>query len=241
MTHSVVRRSLALVAGLLASAAVEQSAAEAGRQIASPNGKLSLSFRLTPDGQPAYALSLGAKTVLRESRLGIELANDPGLTRGFVLDSVEENAVDETWEPVWGEERRVRDNHRELLVTLRQPSGKDRRLVVRFRLFDDGLGFRYEIPRQDGVDYLVVSDEETEFKLTGDHTAFWIPGDSDSNEYTYTTGPLSKVDATISERFTEIAVRAPASITGWNRPHSGQRAMMTSVRGSRRTICLCRL
>ncbi len=196
-----------LLAGLLASGALAHAAPLAERQIVSPSGKLSLSFRLTPDGQPAYALSLGPKPVLRESRLGIVLAEGPGLTGGFVLDSAEEKLVDATWEPVWGEERRIRDNHRELLLVLRQPSAKDRKLVLRFRLFDDGLGFRYEVPRQDGVDYLVVSDERTEFALTGDHKAFWIPGDYDSNEYAYVTTPLSKVDASIGARVAGIAVQ----------------------------------
>jgi hypothetical protein len=199
-----------LLAGLLASGALAHAESAGEHRLVSPGGRLALTFRLTPDGQPSYALSLGSKVVLRESRLGIALADGPGLTSGFVVDGVEEKALDETWRPVWGEERQIRDNHRELAVSLRQPSANNRRLVLRFRLFDDGLGFRYEIPRQQGVDYLVVSDEKTEFALTGDHKAFWIPGDSDSQEYTYTTSPLSQIDATISARFTSIAVRSLA-------------------------------
>ena len=208
-THTRAVR-FALFAGLFASGALAHGAAEGERLILSPSGRLSLSFRLAPDGQPAYALSLGPRAVLRESRLGIALADGPALTRDFVVDSAEEKTADETWETVWGEERRIRNRYRELAITLRQPSVSGRRPIVRFRLFDDGLGFRYELPRQEGVDYLTVSEEKTEFNLTGDHTAFWIPGDSDSNEYTYSRTPLSGIDASISARFTEIAVRTPA-------------------------------
>jgi len=172
--------------------------------IQSPQGKLSLTFALTTDGVPTYALRFGNKPVVKTSRLGIQLKGEPSFDKGFVIASVDTSTHDETWEPVWGEVRRIRSFFRELAVTLRQPSIHDRTLVVRFRLFDDGLGFCYEFPRQEPLAYFVVSEEQTEFALTGDHRAFWIPGDYDTNEYQYTTSPLSKIDATTGKAADEI-------------------------------------
>ena len=172
--------------------------------IQSPQGKLTLTFALTTDGIPTYTLRFENNPVVHTSTLGIELKGEPSLDKGFVMASVDTLTHDETWEPVWGEVKRIRSHFRELAVTLRQPSVQHRMMVVRFRLFDDGLGFRYEFPRQEPLKYFVVSEERTEFALTGDHTAFWIPGDYDTNEYSYTTSPLSKVDATTGKAADEI-------------------------------------
>lgn len=179
----------------------------AAQSIESPGGKLSLSFALTGDGEPTYQLSHAGKPVVLKSRLGIELKDQPALTKGFAVASADTSQKDETWEPVWGEVKQIRNRYRELAVTLRQASANDRRMVVRFRLFDDGLGFRYEFPEQSSLKYFVVADEKTEFNLTGDHKAFWIPGDYDTNEYAYTTTRLSEVDATKGNAAQEIAAR----------------------------------
>lgn len=179
-----------------------------GQGIDSPGKKLSLSFALTADGEPTYQLSFGGKAVVKKSVLGIELKDQPALTKGFTLAKADTSQVDETWEPIWGEVRQVRNHYNELAVTLRQPSLNNRTLIIRFRLFDDGLGFRYEIPTQDGLRYFIVSDERTEFNLTGDHKTFWIPGDYDSNEYTYSTTRLSEVDATRGKLAQEISVKS---------------------------------
>src|ERR687893_69675 len=112
--------------------------------IKSPGGRLSLTFALGAEGEPTYQLSMGSRPVIRQSRLGVELRDAPGFVKGFGVAKAEESSFDETWEPVWGEVRRVRNNYRELAVTLEQAAQKGRRLVIRFRLFDDGLGFRYE-------------------------------------------------------------------------------------------------
>ena len=136
--------------------------------IESPAGKLSLAFALTGDGEPTYRLSFGGRPVVLQSRLGLELKDLPALTRGFSVVKADTSESDETWEPVWGEARSVRNRYRELTVTLRQASLNNRGLVLRFRLFDDGLGFRYEFPEQEGLRYFVVSDEKTEFNLTGE-------------------------------------------------------------------------
>jgi hypothetical protein len=179
----------------------------AAQNIQSPNGKLSLSFGLTGDGEPIYQLSFASRPVVRQSRLGIELKDHAGFTKGFTIAKAENSQKDETWEPVWGEVKQIRNHYRELTVTLQQAAAKNSRMIIRFRLFDDGLGFRYEFPEQDTLKYFIVSDEKTEFNLTGDHKTFWIPGDYDTNEYAYFTTKLSEIEATKGEAFKDIAVK----------------------------------
>jgi hypothetical protein len=179
------------------------------QSVESPDKKLSLTFALTPAGEPTYRLSFGGKEVVKKSSLGLELKDQPALTSGFTVLKAERTRADETWEPVWGEVRRIRNHYNELAVTLMQSAQGNRTLTLRFRLFDDGLGFRYEIPEQAGLKYFIVSDERTEFNLTGDHKTFWIPGDYDSNEYPYATTRLSEVDAIAKgEPAKEISVRS---------------------------------
>ena len=176
--------------------------------IRSPNQKLALTFALTAAGEPSYQLRFGPKVVLRPGRLGLALQDDPGLTRGFEVARIDSSSHDDTWAPVWGEVKSIRNHYRELAVTLRQPAQQNRQLVLRFRVFDDGLGFRYEVPRQPHVQYFVVQDELTEFGLPADHKAFWIPGDYDTNEYVYSTSPVSQIDnAALVKSATNIAVR----------------------------------
>jgi glucan 1,4-alpha-glucosidase len=178
------------------------------RTLASPGGKLTLTFALTAGGEPTYRLDFGARPVIAQSRLGIELRDETPLAKNFAVVENTTREADETWETVWGEERRVRNRYRELAVTLAEAGEKRRRMVVRFRLFDDGLGFRYEFPEQAGLKYFTVSDERTEFNLTGDHRAFWIPGDYDSNEYVYATTRLSEVDASRGQLAVEIGTKS---------------------------------
>ncbi len=178
------------------------------QEVTSPSGKLSLSFRLTEAGEPTYSLSFAGRPVVLQSKLGIELKDAPALTGGFAVVKAENSEKDETWEPVWGEVKSIRSHYRELLVTLQQTAGDKRTLVVRFRLFDDGLGFRYEFPEQEKLKYFTVADEKTEFNLAGDHKAFWIPGDYDTNEYAYSTTKLSEVDAARGRKDIAIAVKS---------------------------------
>jgi hypothetical protein len=178
------------------------------QNIQSPDGRLSLTFELTREGEPTYQLSLGGKAVVQKSRLGIELKDQPSFTKSFTTLKADTSQIDQTWEPSWGEVKRIRNHYKELAVTLEQPSANNRRMIIRFRLFDDGLGFRYEFPEQKELQYFIVSDERTEFNLTGDHKTFWIPGDYDTNEYTYSTTKLSEIDATRGNSAQEIAVRS---------------------------------
>jgi glucan 1,4-alpha-glucosidase len=181
--------------------------------ITSPNGKLSLTFSLSSDGQPSYSLNSGPMAVLLSSRLGIALEGQPDFVKNFSIASCDSSVFDQTWKPVWGEVKEIRNHYRELVMTLVQRSVNNRTLVLKFRLFDDGLGFRYEFPEQKDLQYFTVTDELTEFKLTGDHQTFWIPGDYDTNEYSYSHTPLSKVDANVGRSASEIGVK---SVIGQN-------------------------
>jgi hypothetical protein len=179
----------------------------AAQSISSPGGRLSLYFSLSAKGEPVYELRMGESKVILPSKLGVVLKDEPSFLKGFTVASADTALVDESWEPVWGEVRTVRDCYRQLKVLLRQPDVKGRTLGVVFRLFDDGLGFRYEFADQDNLKYFTVADEATQFHLTGDHKAFWIPGDYDTNEYTYFETPLSDVDGEEGKKFNEIVTR----------------------------------
>lgn len=170
----------------------------------SPDGRLTLQVAVTPSGQATYSLKIGSRDVVLPSGLGILLKDQPSLVDGFRVTSTSQRSVDTTWETVWGESRWVRDRHEELLVVLRQDSVGGRTMAVRFRLFDEGLGFRYEFAEQDALKHFVVMGERSEFRMTGDHTAIWIPGDYDTNEYAYTQTRLSKVDASRGKNVGEI-------------------------------------
>ncbi len=161
----------------------------AGEVLTSPGGNLSLSFDVK-DGRPTYSLSFEGREVIRPSRLGFVLSDAPALQAGFVQTDAVRSTFDETWEPVWGETKTIRNHYNELAVTLRQG---DRTMIVRFRLYDDGLGFRYEFPEQPALTYFNIEDECTEFAMTGNHTAYWIPGDYGTQEFEYTVSKLSEI------------------------------------------------
>ena len=163
----------------------------AAQELLSPDGNLKMQFALD-NGVPSYQLSYKGQTVIAPSRLGLEM-EEASLAGGFELAGQKTATADETWQPVWGEYENVRCHYNELELTLRQPATEGRTLLLRFRLFDDGLGFRYELPEQPTMNYLTVKDELTEFNLTGDHKTFCIPGDYDTNEFAYTTAPLSGI------------------------------------------------
>ncbi len=188
------------------------------QSIQSPDGKLSLSFGLTANGEPTHQLSYRGKPVLQKSKLGIELKDQPGFSKGFTLLKTDTSQKDETWKPVWGEVNQIRNHYKELTVTLQQPAHKNRRMIIRFRLFNHGLGFRYEVPEQTDLKYFIVSDERTEFNLTGDHKTFWIPGDYDTNEYIYSTTKLSEIDATSGKAAQEIAFKTPIAANAVQTP-----------------------
>ncbi|WP_373730116.1 glycoside hydrolase family 97 protein, partial [Bacteroides heparinolyticus] len=153
------------------------------------------------------------KSVINPSKLGLELKNDSGLMNGFTLANASTSTFDETWQPVWGEVKYIRNHYNELVVTLNQKV-QDRNMIIRFRLFNDGLGFRYEFPLQKNLNYFIVKEERTQFAMTGDHTAFWIPGDYDTQEYDYTESKLSEIRGLMDEAITENSSQTQFSPTG---------------------------
>ena len=182
-------------------------------QLVSPNGQLRLNFSINAQGEPVYELYYKDKVVIKPSKLGLELKDDPGLMNGFTLAGVQTSTFDETWQPVWGEEKEIRNHYNEMAVTLNQQA-QDRHIILRFRLFDDGLGFRYEFPLQKNLNYFVIKEEHTQFAMAGDHTAFWIPGDYDTQEYDYTESRLSEIRGLMPGAITDNASQTQFSPTG---------------------------
>ena len=181
--------------------------------ITSPDGQLKLNFSVNMQGEPVYELSYKGKEVIKPSKLGLELKNDPGLINGFTLADIKTSAFDETWEPVWGEVKSIRNHYNEMAVTLNQKA-QDRNLIICFRLYNDGLGFRYEFPQQKNLNYFVIKEEHSQFAMAGDHTAFWIPGDYDTQEYDYTESKLSEIRGLLQGAITPNASQTPFSPTG---------------------------
>ena len=178
----------------------------------SPNGRLAMHFEVDGMGCPVYTLSYKGKPVIKRSRLGLE-AEGFSLREGFQLQKAETATFDETWKPVWGEVSSIRNHYNELAVTLHQPKD-DRTIRIRFRLYDDGLGFRYEFPEQKNLVYFVIKDEYSEFAMAGDHKAFWIPGDYDTQEYDYTESHLSEIRKLMKAAVTFNTSQTPFSPTG---------------------------
>ena len=189
------------------------SSAAMAESITSPNGQLQLNFSVNSQGEPVYELFYKGKAVIKPSKLGLELKNDPGLMNGFTLADTQTSTFDETWEPVWGEVKQIRNHYNEMAVTLNKKA-QDRNIIIRFRLFDDGLGFRYEFPLQKNLNYFVIKEERTQFAMTGDHKAFWIPGDYDTQEYDFTESKLSEIRGLMKSAITGNASQTQFSPTG---------------------------
>lgn len=179
----------------------------------SPDGNVKVSFGLTESGKPFYKVWYKNQEVIKQSFLGLELKNTTNLISDFKLVKEEKSTFDETWKPVWGEESEIRNHYNELLVSLHQ-STSDRVMNIRFRVYDDGVGFRYEFPLQQHLTYFTVVEEWTEFAMTGDHTAWWIAGDYDTQEYDYTESRLSKIRALSQTAIADNASQTPFSATG---------------------------
>lgn len=200
----------------------------------SPDGNLVMNFSLNEAGAPVYELYFKNKVVIKPSTLGLELKKEDAnkktdfewtarkdhdqldsktnLMTGFTVANTQTATFDETWTPVWGEEKEIRNHYNELTVTLNQ-AANDRQMVIRFRLFNDGLGFRYEFPQQKNLNYFVIKEEHSQFAMAGDHTAFWIPGDYDTQEYDYTTSRLSEIRGLMKKAYTENSSQKLATPT----------------------------
>lgn len=182
------------------------------QSIQSPDGNLKLNFELK-QGQPVYHLTFKGKDVVKPSKLGLELKNKPSLTDGFSLKEKEFDSKNETWTPVWGEEKEIKNHYNEMAIVLDQKE-TGMTLVIRFRLFDDGLGFRYEFPSQPNLAHFVIKEEKTQFAMAGDHKAFWIAGDYDTQEYDYTESKLSEIRPLMASAVTANLAQKPFSPTG---------------------------
>lgn len=198
---------------LLASSIILQA-----QELTSPDKNLKLKFSLTADGTPTYELNYKNKAVIKTSKLGLETKDVPSFLNGFTVTKTENTTFDETWSPVWGEQKTIRNNYNELLVTLAQKSVKDRQIRIRFRLFNDGLGFRYEFPEQENLAYFIIKEEKTEFAMAGDHKAFWLPGDFDTQEYSTVTSNLSEIRGKMKDAVTQNASQHNFSDTGVQTP-----------------------
>ncbi|MFQ7040977.1 MAG: glycoside hydrolase family 97 protein [Barnesiella sp.] len=204
------------------------------QELKSPDGNLVMKFSLKKGGVPAYQLTYKGKDVIKTSKMGLELKSDDkalaefnqdpvllppkddirsSLYDGFEVTGTTASTFDETWKPVWGEVKDIRNHYNELLVKLNQQN-TGRQMNIRFRLYDDGLGFRYEFPQQKNLIYFVIQEEKTQFAMAGDHTAYWIPGDYDTQEYDYTTSRLSEIRKLMPEAITPNSSQTPFSPTG---------------------------
>lgn len=198
--------------------------------VASPDGKIIVNFDIK-EGRPTYSVTYKGVPVIAESRMGLELdsengrndfssfsynsaeANKLSLAEGFELSGIERDTFDETWTPVWGEETSIRNNYNELAATITQPAF-DRHIIIRFRVYNDGLGFRYEFPQQKNLNYMVIKEEKSQFAMTGDHFAYWIPGDYDTQEYDYEKCRLSEIRGKMAGAMRDNASTTTFSETG---------------------------
>ena len=183
------------------------------QQQTSPDGNVILSFSLKNDGTPSYKVSYKNKPVINESTLGFTLKKADPLTNNFKVVDTKKSTFKETWKPVWGEESEILNHYNELLVSLEQ-NNTNRKMNIRFRVYNEGVGFRYEFPSQKELTYFVVEEELSQFAMTGDHTAWWIPGDYDTQEYDYMESKLSEIRGLMKEAVTENVSQFVFSPTG---------------------------
>lgn len=202
-------------------AALLMPLAALAQTVTSPDGNVVLNFSLD-NGRPTYKLDYKGKAVVKPSHLGLELAknkhaskgmDETDLMDGFTIAKTDTSSFDETWKPVWGETATIRNNYKELAVTLNQPATK-RNILIRFRVYDDGMGLRYEFPQQNELNYFVIKEERTQFAMAGDHKAWWIPGDYDTQEYDYTESRLSEIRGLMNGAITPNSSQTTFSPTG---------------------------
>ena len=227
--------SAIIVAALSVACAPKQGPVTDVQTLKSPDGNMEMTFQLTSEGTPQYALNYGDQKVILPSNLGFDFRGvlkaqqlvynaDGTISKedrhpvysfhdGFAVESVETASFDETWEPVWGEEKEIRNNYNELLVNLVQTSS-EKKMSIRFRLYNDGLGFRYEFPYQKNLSYFVIKEELTQFALAGDHTAWWLPGDYDTQEYNFTECRLSEIAGRMKDAICGNDSQTPFSVNG---------------------------
>ena len=204
-------KSLSAMALAIAGVSFAFSEAHA-TQITSPSGLIALNAEVV-DSVPVYSVTYKGKPVILPSKLGLELADGPDMMDGFCQTAVESSSFDETWQPVWGENKEIRNHYNELLVKMDQPRCY-RKMNIRFRVYDDGIGFRYEFPQDGVLSYFIIKEEHSQFAMTGDHIAWWIAGDYDTQEYDFTESRLSQIRALMKDAICSNASQTQFSPTG---------------------------
>ena len=202
-----------ILLGVLTSFFVSTFTPIVAQEQASPNGNVVVSFSLNKQGVPFYKISYKNKPVIKESRLGFLLKGSESLTENFKILDAQKTNFKETWQPVWGEETEILNHYNELLVSLEQTTSL-RKMNIRFRVYNEGVGFRYEFPQQKELTYFVISEELSQFAMAGDHTAWWIPGDYDTQEYDYTECKLSQIREQMPQAVIKNVCQTPFSPTG---------------------------
>ncbi|WP_219224673.1 glycoside hydrolase family 97 protein [Pedobacter antarcticus] len=187
------------------------------QELRSPDSSFSLQFSLNEKGTPTYQLKYKGKPVIKTSKMGLELKDSVSFQEGFTIADTKTGTFDETWKPVWGEVSQIRNHYNELALTLDQKSTQ-RTIIIRFRLFNDGLGFRYEFPEQKNLNYFIIKEEKTQFALAGDHKTFWLPGDYDTQEYSTVTSKLSEIRGKMKAAVTPNSSQTTFSDTGVQTP-----------------------
>lgn len=220
-----MKRTILFLAGLMFGLGMS------AQTVSSPNGDVKLNFKLTGDGRPTYSVQYKGKQVIADSHLGLmlkdtgaeatfsgpaknaKMSDKTSLYDGFSIRSIDNSTFNETWKPVWGEEKEIKNNYNQMVATLYQAKN-NRTMIIKFRVFDDGVGFRYEFPLQDNLNYFVIKDEMSEFAMTGNHYAYWIPGDYDTQEYEYTKSRLSEIRGLLASKITGNLSQTIFSPTG---------------------------
>lgn len=177
------------------------------QQVLSPSKEVTLTFALTEKGEPTYAISFKGNTVVKPSKIGVSLKDGTKLTHDFTIETSTEHSTDETWQPILGEQSSIRNHYNEMTFQLKQKE-TNKRIAIVFKVYNEGVAFRYEFPFEKSVSYFIVSDENTEFNLTENHKTFWIPGDFDSQEYVYNETKLSEIDNTKLDLNNGIALKS---------------------------------
>jgi hypothetical protein len=175
----------------------------------SPNKKISLSLQMNEAGALNYSVNFKSKPIIESSKLGFKINEQADLMNNFSVLQVDSSNFNETWTPVWGETKTIVNNYKEIAITLKEKSDKPRIVQIVFRVFNDGVGFRYNFPEQPNLFHFVVADELTTFNLTGDHKIWWMPGDFDTNEYTYNTSQISEIEKLAKKRDGAIFTATP--------------------------------
>jgi hypothetical protein len=197
------------------------------QQVSSPDGKITLQFNLNAKGQPAYQVSFNGQQLIKPSTLGFSFENQPAIAENWTIKTIEQVSINENWEMPWGEKRQVLNNYNRLSISLEETSEPYRKMSLIFKVYNDGLGFRYEFPEQEAMDTIYIMEENTEFNLTADYKTFWIPGDWDIYEHLYRTTPLSKINAVQYRSHNDLAqthipnnaVNTPVTLVGYDGLH----------------------